>query len=212
MNSKKQFFFNGFLLTAVSLLMRTVGVSFNVYISNRVGAEAMGLFSLISTVLGFALTLATSGIGFATTKLLSAALAPQHTAPSAPYRKTPRTNRILRHCLLYATAFSIPVSLLLYFLSPTIGLYWLRDTRAVSSLRLLSLTLFPVAISSVLSGYFSAMRRVWKNAATSLTEQFFKILCCSFCRRPVKQWGNCLSLLFSGVCDIRSQAPFWSFY
>ena len=55
-----QIFWNAMLLTAASLLMRTVGVSFQVYISNRAGAEAMGLFSLMSGVYGFALTLATS--------------------------------------------------------------------------------------------------------------------------------------------------------
>ena len=40
LKTKRQFFLNAFLLTAVTLLMRTVTVSFNVYVSNRVGAEA----------------------------------------------------------------------------------------------------------------------------------------------------------------------------
>ncbi|MBQ9132334.1 MAG: hypothetical protein IJX62_07685, partial [Clostridia bacterium] len=57
----KRIFWNALLLTAASLLMRTVGVWFQVTLSNRVGAEAMGLFSLMGGVYGFALTLATSG-------------------------------------------------------------------------------------------------------------------------------------------------------
>ena len=38
MKSKRQFLFNGLLLALVSLLMRTIAVSFNVYVSALVGA------------------------------------------------------------------------------------------------------------------------------------------------------------------------------
>ncbi|MBO7250186.1 MAG: stage V sporulation protein B, partial [Clostridia bacterium] len=65
MNRFKKFLLNGAILTLTSVVMRMIGVSFNVYISDAVGAEAMGLFTLISTVYGFALTLATSGISLA---------------------------------------------------------------------------------------------------------------------------------------------------
>ena len=58
MKQARQIFWNALLLTGASLLMRTVGVAFQVAISNRAGAEAMGLFSLMSGVYGFALTLA----------------------------------------------------------------------------------------------------------------------------------------------------------
>ena len=71
MKTKRQYFLNALLLTAVTLLMRTVSVSFNVYVSNRVGAEAMGLISLISGVYGFAVTLATSGIHLATVRTVA---------------------------------------------------------------------------------------------------------------------------------------------
>ena len=62
MDRVKRFFINGLLMTAVTLAIRYVSVSFNIYITNRIGAVAMGLFTLISSVYGFALTLATSGI------------------------------------------------------------------------------------------------------------------------------------------------------
>ena len=71
MKTKRQYLCNALLLTAVTLLMRTVSVSFNVYVSNRVGAEAMGLLSLVSGVYGFAVTLATSGIHLATVRTVS---------------------------------------------------------------------------------------------------------------------------------------------
>ena len=74
MKTKRQYFYNALLMTAVALLMRTVTVSFNVYVSNRVGAEAMGLLSLIGSIYGFAVTLATSGIHLATVRTVAEAL------------------------------------------------------------------------------------------------------------------------------------------
>ena len=41
--SAKRIFWNALLLTAATLLVRTVSVTFGVYVSNLAGAEAMGL-------------------------------------------------------------------------------------------------------------------------------------------------------------------------
>ena len=71
MRTKRQYFLNGILLTLVALVMRTVSVSFNVYVSNLVGAEAMGLLALIGGLYGFAVTLATSGIHLATVRTVA---------------------------------------------------------------------------------------------------------------------------------------------
>ena len=38
---------NAALLTATSLIMQSVSMAFNIYISNKVGAEGIGLFTLI---------------------------------------------------------------------------------------------------------------------------------------------------------------------
>lgn len=56
----KLFIFNGLILTATSLLMRTVGMFFGVYISKKVGTEALGIFNLIMSVYMFFITFATS--------------------------------------------------------------------------------------------------------------------------------------------------------
>ena len=74
MDRLKKFFVNGILMTAVTLAVRYISVGFNVYVTGRIGAAAMGTFTLIGGVYGFALTLATSGISLATTKLVSESL------------------------------------------------------------------------------------------------------------------------------------------
>ena len=162
----REIFWNAMLLTAASLFMRTVGVGFQVIVSGRVGAEAMGLFSILSGVYGFALTLATSGIHLGVTRMVVEAMESGDRA---------RVSGILRRATAYAVFFGSLASLLLSSLAAPIGKLWLKDVRTISSLRLLAITLPLIALSSAWSGYFSAMRRPWKNAAVQVFEQAVKI-------------------------------------
>ena len=177
MNRRKQFIANGLLVTAVSLLIRSVAVSFNVYISNKIGAVAMGLFTLITTVYSFSVTLATSGISFASTKLIADALGENHVEEKSPARN-PTVACIVRKCILYALCFSIGTGILLFFLAPNIGKTILQDTRTILPLQVLAFTLPPIALSSVLSGYFTAVRHVYKNAVVQITGQVARIYGC----------------------------------
>jgi stage V sporulation protein B len=163
----RRFFGNVLLLTSVSLLMRTVSVSFNVYLSNRVGAEALGLFSLLSSVYGFAVTLATSGINLATTRLIAESEgAPCGCPPSA----------ILRCCVRYSLGFGLSAAILLLLSARFLGETVLDEARTVGSLRVLALPLPFIALSSCLNGYFTARRRVSRNALAQVLEQTVRIL------------------------------------
>ncbi len=164
--SARQIFWNALLLTASTLLIRTVGVAFGVYISGVAGSEAMGLFSLMSGVYTFALTLATSGIQFGVTRLCADALG---------RREEHRIHGIMRAASLYALLFGGAAAVALFSFADPIGLFWLKDVRTVRPLRLFGITLPLIALSSVWNGYFTAMRRVWKNALTQVTEQGIKI-------------------------------------
>lgn len=172
MKKFKRFIVNGLLLTAVSLLMRSVAVSFQVYLSNKIGAAAMGLFTLISTVYGFSITVATSGIQFATTRMVSEAMG------EGGGENNPQIGCILRKCVLYALCFSIGSGLVLYIFAPTIGVYLLADIRTVLPLKVLAFTLPPIALSSVMSGYFIAVRRVYKNATVQVLGEGIRIFLC----------------------------------
>ena len=71
MTRLKRFFHNALLLGATTILMRVIAVAFNAYVSGKLGAEGMGLYSLVVSVYGFAVTLATSGISLAVMRLVS---------------------------------------------------------------------------------------------------------------------------------------------
>lgn len=201
MKRLQRLIWNGLLITAVSLVMRAVSVSFNVYISNKVGAVAMGLFTLISTVYGFAVTLATSGIGLATTKMVAEAMGEENTSARQALQ-TPTVRCIVHKCIRYALLFSVTTAVALLLAAPWIGRHLLLDVRTVLPLRVLALTLPPIALSSVFSGYFTAVRRMYKNAAVQILGQAVKIYGCIgllslLGARDVE--GACLAIVLGGA-------------
>lgn len=177
MKKAKQFIVNGLLLTAVSLLMRSVAVSFQVYLSNKIGATAMGLFTLISTVYGFSITVATSGIQFATTRMVAEAMG-EEKDDCEGHADSATIGCILRKCILYALCFSLGAGLVLYVFAPTIGVHLLSDVRTVLPLKILAFTLPPIALSAVMNGYFTAVRRVYKNATVQVLGEAIRIVMC----------------------------------
>ncbi len=167
MSSKIKFFYNGAMLTLVGFAMRAAGLFLGAYISSAIGAEGVGLQSLVMTVYSFATTLATSGVGLSVTRLVAAAIGGE---------SAENGDKILRGAFLYAFIFGSVATLMLFSLGGVIGRFMLSDPRTVGALRMLSFSLLPIAMSSVISGYFSAVRRVTLNSAVQVTGQAVKIL------------------------------------
>ena len=67
----KKLVYNTFLLTCSSLLMSCIGMAFQVWLVGRIGPAGIGLYQLVLSVTGLALTFAVSGIRFAATRLVA---------------------------------------------------------------------------------------------------------------------------------------------
>ena len=204
-NRAKTFIYNSLLLTLSAVLMRAVGVAYNVYISNRVGAEVMGLYSLVTNVWGFALTLATSGINLAATRCVA----------EAGENKN-EVNAAMRKCIIYSLSFGVGATIFLFSLAKPISVLWLNDSRAVNPLRIMSFSLPAISISSALSGYFSAVRRVWKSAAVQIIEQAIKIFGVALLLTPLMPLGveyACVAIVLgSAIAELLSFTVYALFY
>ncbi len=169
MTRLKKYLANGALMTCVALALRGLGVAFNAYISRKIGAEALGLYTLLGSVYGFALTLALSGINLTTTRLVSDALGENDTE---------KARISMKKCVGYSLFFGTLACVLLLILAEPLALYALKDTRVIKPLRLAGATLPLIALSACFNGYFTAVRRVYKNAVTQILEQLFRIFFC----------------------------------
>ena len=158
---------NASLLAIVNMLMRLIGVSFNAFVSRKIGAEAMGLFTLVMSVYGLSVTFAASGVNLAAVRLTAAAMA--DTAPSH------RVRNVMRGCILYSLLFGTSAGIMLFAASDFVGLRLLCDSRTIPSLRALAVSLPAISLSSALAGYFTGVRRIYKNVVVSVTEQLIKL-------------------------------------
>ena len=166
-NRRRQFFLNGILLTIVGLAIRSVSIAFNSYITKTVGAEGIGLFSLIMNIYSFAITFATSGISLTVTRLIAEAIGQGHEG---------ECRKIMRNAVLYSLIFSITAASVMFFFADYFSLHFVGDERSGILLRILSVSLVPLSLSSLISGYFVGVKRVFRNATVQVTGQIFKIL------------------------------------
>ncbi len=167
MKRGKRFLLNGLMLACSSVFLRGVGLVFNAYLTNKIGAEGIGLFGLVMSVYLFATTLANSGISLAATRLVTEELA---LGCDRGIRKS------MRVCLLYTLFFGLLSGGVLFFFAEPLGRHFLDDVRAIRSLRALSVSMPFIALSSAMNGYFQAVRRVIKSAAAQIFEIGVKIL------------------------------------
>lgn len=167
MKKVRAFFFNAALLTATSLLMRTIGVGFGVYLSNKIGAGGIGLYQLIMSVYTLAVTFASSGVSLAATRLVAEELGKGNEAGA---------KKAMRRCLVYSLLFGTAAAVALFRGAEFVGTVWLSDARTVGSLRLLAVSMPFIAMSSAIGGYFTAVRRVFKSAVTQVFEQMTRMV------------------------------------
>lgn len=153
------------VLTIASLIMKTIGIVYNVYLTNLIGTEAVGLFGLIMTVYMLGITFASSGIRLAVIRLIS------NSTAKALYAE----KKIISCSLLFGFIMGAVSAVILFFTSNFISLVWLCDNRATKSLQILSFSLPFIAMSSALNGYFTARRKVTKYSAIQIIEQLAKI-------------------------------------
>ena len=189
MGGAKKLLHNTILLTAASFLMRTVSVSFNVFLTNKIGADGIGLFQLIAAVYGMAVTFASSGIRLASMRL---------TADNLAVSKYSERG-IMRLCIFYSLLCGTAVACVLAGFSSLIGEKWICDPRCVPSLRVLSLSLPFVAVSAALGGYFTAVGKLVRYTCVQFLEQVFKICVTVFALRAVVSRGteaSCIAIVF----------------
>lgn len=158
----KRLILNTALMTAASLLMRCIAMGFQGYLSARIGASGIGLYQLVMSVELLASTFAISGIRFAVTRLVSEELG---------MGRAGGVHGAMLRSALYALSFGSAAMLLLTRFAEPVGFLWIGDARTVLSLRILAFGLPCIALSSVLSGYFTACGRIWKPSLVHLVEQ-----------------------------------------
>ena len=163
---KENLFINAILLTATMMIMRSIGVIFNVYISNEIGTEGMGLYKLIGTVSMIAITFATSGISSAVTRIV---------AEEVSKKEYNNVKYVMLKACTICGVLGITACIILSVFSKDIASLFLKDTRVILSLKIFAVSIPFISISACLKGYFYAVRDIFIPITNQLAEEFIKI-------------------------------------
>ena len=101
----KFFIFNTSFLIITSLIFRAIDIYFTAYISQRIGSEMVGIYQLVMTVYLFGITLATSGINLAVTRVISEELALDNIGG---------IKKVMKRCIFITLITSISTSLIFF--------------------------------------------------------------------------------------------------
>lgn len=163
----KLFFINGAILTATSLMMRFITLIFNVFISNKIGSEALGVFSLVMSVYLFFITVATSGLSVAATVIVPEKFALQ---------KDKIAIKAIRSCILFSLLLGLNAGLLLILFSNSIVRICLHNMVSTKVLFFIAIGLPFIAMSACITAYFTAIRKAYKNAISQVFEFIIKFI------------------------------------
>ena len=166
---------------------------FNIYISNTIGEEAVGVFSLVMSVYMFGITLASAGINISATRVVSEELACKNEAGA---------KKAAQRCVLFSLIFGVCASLIFFVFADFITIHCLHNRISKNVIYLICIALPFIAMSSAINGYFTAVRRVYKNAFAKFFEEFVKIACSAILLKSFMPDGidyACYALILADV-------------
>ena len=156
---------NTMVLTATSLILRFAGMIFKIWLSARVGSEAIGLYQIIMSVYICAASFATSGLSTAVTRLVTDELAVSRGG----------VKKIVSSGVRLTIFAAIICFAVLFFGADLISSHIIGDIRAAFPVKILSLSLFFIGICSCFRGYFIARRKALGSSVSQITEQLIRI-------------------------------------
>lgn len=187
----KLFIKNAAILTASSLILRFAGIFFKVWLASKIGAEGIGLYSLVFSVYALVSTFAVCGTSTAVTRLVTDQLVLGSSAT---------VTKILKRAVLLTLAVAVVSLLAVFFGADFIAARFIGDKAAAPALKILSFSLPFMGVSSCLKGYFIARRKTAPHSLSQIFEQTVRIIICIILIGKTAHLGigaSCFAVLFA---------------
>ncbi|MBQ8615281.1 MAG: oligosaccharide flippase family protein [Clostridia bacterium] len=151
-------------VTIFSVITRTLGFFFRIFLSRKLGAEGMGLYQMASSVLGIFMTLISSGIPLTTAKLVS---------KYESQNELVKRNKVVTSALVVALFVAVFSSIFILILKSVWNIV-LTDSRAVEILIILIPSIIFSAIYAVFRGALWGKNDYFSCGLTELLEQIIR--------------------------------------
>lgn len=165
--AKDNFLKNSFLLTTSNVTTGILGFIFNIYLSNLLGPEGMGLYNLVMPIYNLFICLMSAGIVSSMSKIV------------AVYDQKGQQNNItktIRVVAMFNIIWAIVIGILVFIAAPLIGKYGVSDTRTISAIRVICPAMVFIAISNIFKGYFYGTSKIKIPALLDILEKAMRII------------------------------------
>ena len=152
------------LVTIFSIITRTLGFFFRIYLSRKLGAVGLGLYQMATSVLAIFMTLISSGLPLTTAKMVS---------KYETNNELNKRDKVVTSGIIISLILAIASSIIILVLKNAWGII-LTDTRAVEVMIILIPSLIFSAIYAVLRGALWGQNDYFNCGLTELIEQIIR--------------------------------------
>lgn len=163
---KDTFYKDTFVLTISNLAMAVIRFIFSIMLSEKLGAEGVGLYGLVMPIYDLFCCLVCGGIVASVSKEVSIFYG------TSSYKNMKKSVRIT---VAFSVIWSIFITLIMFIFSPFVSKYIIKDMRILYSLWVLSPALVFISISSVYKGYFFGVVEVNTPAIIDIVEKTMRM-------------------------------------
>ncbi len=176
------------LLTISGVLSRVIGFFYRIFLSQKIGAEGMGIYQLTIPIYILTISLTSSAIQTAISRFVAQAAvssaASCHTSSNGGARfgskssASPYCNEscYLGAGLIISLTISFLCTVFLYQFAEPIAVHFLEEPRCASLLQIIALSIPFGAIHSCINGYFYGLKKTFVPASSQLVEQLVRVL------------------------------------
>ena len=163
---KKSFIKGALILAVANLIVKLIGAFFKVPLYELLDKEGSGLFNVAYQIYTFMFIIATAGFPIAVSKMVAEAIAKGNTCEA---------NKIFRAARLLLGVIGIIGSLILFFFAEPLTKF-LNNPDAALVIKVISPSVFLVALVSAYRGYFQGKQNMYPTAASEVIEATAKLL------------------------------------
>ena len=203
------------LLTIMQLILDTMALMLNVFITKQIGSSAIGILSLMGSFLGLAGIVSNGNAYICTSRLVSEEFG----------KPTGDPNAILFYGIKFCLMLSITVSAVILIFANGISQRFFSNVNMTAAIRFMPIALVTGAISACIKGYFNACRNASVAAVSEILD--FGIKCvvivvfslikgvsgeeeaCDIMIGGIIA-GNCASMLYLGISYLCMHKKFFT--
>lgn len=154
------------VVTIFSVVTRTLGFFFRIFLSRKLGAEGLGLFQMASNVMGIFMTLIASGLPLTTAKMVT---------KYEVFNDLKKRNKVVTSSLIIALGVAIASSVLVLCLKSVWGIV-LTDSRAVELLIIMVPSIIFSSVYAIFRGALWGQSDYFNCGLTELIEQIIRFI------------------------------------